>query len=112
MELALNEGQSVTDDLMSELSCKSRLNKIGTLRLEDLLVCLDTVYEECLAVPKIEISNQRRLGKLARPLAKEFRKPGNLKKLCGLAKKEDIVLTTISNTIRNRYGVAKEQCIR
>jgi hypothetical protein len=86
MELALNEGQSVTNNLMGELSCKSGLSKIGTLRLEHLLVCLDTVYEESLTVPKIEISNQGRFGKLAGPLAKEFRKPRDLKKLCGLAK--------------------------
>jgi hypothetical protein len=98
VKLAFDEGKSIADDFMGELLRKGRLHKIRALRLKDLLICLDTVYKQCFAVGKVQVSNNGRLGKLAGPLAKEFRKPRNLKELCSLSKKEGIVLLSMLAT--------------
>lgn len=92
VKLAFNEGKSIADEFMRELLRKGRLHKVRALRLKDLLICLDTVYKQCLTVGKVQVSNNGCIGKLARPLAKEFRKPRHPKELCSLSKKEGIVL--------------------
>lgn len=100
VKLAFNKGKSIADEFMRELLRKGRLHKVRALRLKDLPVCLDAVYKQCLVVGKVQVSNNGRIGEFARPLAKEFRKPRNLKELCSLSEKEGIVLLT---TLAERY---------
>lgn len=91
--MALNERQSITNELESETSGKRRLDKVCALCLEDFLVRRDAIHDERFRVCEVQISDERRVGELSGPFAEEFRKPRNFEELRSLTEEECIILS-------------------
>lgn len=93
MQVTLDEGQTIADELEGESACERRFDKVVTLGLKDLFIRVNAVDHKGLRVGKVEISDERCFRKLSRPFAKELWEPGDVQELVSLTNEEGVILS-------------------